>query len=570
MAGKSATLTVKILTDASGAGKGLEQAATGYQKFQNGVDKLVPAAAATVGAIALVGAKAVESASRTEQAMGALESVFGKNAKTVKGWAATAADSVGLAESEYSELSSVIGAQLGNLGLSADAALGGTKDLITLGADLAATFGGSTADAVSALSSALRGEADPAERYGLTLSQTAVNAKLAEKGLDKLTGEALSTAKTQVLLEMATEQAGGAMGQFARESNTASGAQARANAQFENAASALGEALLPMVTAVASKLAVFAKWVSENSTLVTILVGVIGAIAAIILVMSAAMKVAAIAQWAMNSAMFASPITWIILAVVALVAAIILLWTNSEAFRDFFIKMWKAIVNAVEVAWKWIVDAAKKAWDVITSGAKALWTWLTSMWNGIQSVAVAVWNAILGVVQTVWGGIRAAISTVINWINTAINAVRGVFDSVWNGILASTRAVWNALSSVIQGALNAILNPIRAIQNAFNAVVDAIRNVINWLSRIKIPSFGSLTKLVGGKSAPAAASSTPAAAVRAPRLGATAGAASGGGVTIIIQGGLDGADTTARRIAQLLEGRAQRVGGVRLVRRTAG
>ena len=70
-----------------------------------------------------------------------------------------------------------------------------TGEMIQLGADLAAQFGGSSADAVAALSSALRGEADPAEKYGLALSQTAINAELMAKGQSKLTGKQLTAAK---------------------------------------------------------------------------------------------------------------------------------------------------------------------------------------------------------------------------------------------------------------------------------------------------------------------------------------------------------------------------------------
>ena len=46
-----------------------------------------------------------------------------------------------------------------------------TNDLVGLGADLAAQFGGSSADAVAALSSLLRGETDPIEKYGVAIKQ---------------------------------------------------------------------------------------------------------------------------------------------------------------------------------------------------------------------------------------------------------------------------------------------------------------------------------------------------------------------------------------------------------------
>src|SRR4029077_17622360 len=58
-----------------------------------------------------------------------------------------------------------------------------TDDLINLGADLAATYGGTTSEAVSALSALLRGERDPIERYGVSLKQADVDAQLLATGI---------------------------------------------------------------------------------------------------------------------------------------------------------------------------------------------------------------------------------------------------------------------------------------------------------------------------------------------------------------------------------------------------
>lgn len=639
MAGKSAVLTVKILTDASQSGKGTQQALSSYEKFQSGVDKLVPAAAVTAAAIAAIGVKAVDSASRTEQAMGALDSVFGENAATVKGWAADAADSLGLAQSEYGELASVIGAQLSNMGLSAQDAMTGTKDLITLGADLSATFGGSTTDAVNALSSALRGEADPAEKYGLSLKQADINARLAEKGLSGLEGEALKAAKTQAILELATEQAGGAVGQFGREADTVAGQQQRANAQFENAASAIGTHLMPIVAEVASKFADLAKWVSQNSTLVTIIIGVVGGLAVGILALSAAMKAVAVVQaawaagtkamtaiqaawaavtkgvtagqWLLNAAMTANPIGLIIAAVVALVAAFVLLWNNCEGFRSFFIGMWKAIQTAIGAVATWF----SAVWTAIVNWFRSVWTavsnWFKLQWTAIKlAVQIVVnwfrsaWQAIANWFKGIWSTMRLAVQLVVNWFRSAwaniatffrnlvmawqvvfqavfagiravVERVASFFRSIWQNAVNAVKAVITTLRSVFTSVFNAILAPIRAVQRAFDAVVGAIRNVISWLGRIKIPDIlGSIGGMFGaGASASAAgyyAAAAPAgASLRSPRLGAAATrAASGrGGIVINVSGGLDSADSIARRIEDVLRRRERRAGGVFLPRR---
>jgi hypothetical protein len=517
--GNAVSLVIKIVTDASKAGKGIDEAAGGFDKFNAGMKNLQGPALGTIAAIAGIGVATTKAASDSEQAMGALDAVFGKNADTVKKWADSAAKDLGLSKTQYAELASKAGASLKNMGLGGKEALAGTKDLLTLGADLAATYGGTTSDAVNALTAALRGEADPAEKYGLALSQTRVNAELAAKGMSGLTGEAATTAKAQTILQMATDQAGGAMGQFARESDSAAGSTQIANATFADATAALGEALLPIVVAAADALATFAKWIGENTTLVGIIVGVVLALAAAIVIYNAAMSIGAIVTLAMNAAWLASPITWIILLVVALVVVFVLLWNKCEGFRNFFIGMWSAIVNA-----------AKAAWSGITTATNAAISFIVSIVRSIQAIIVGIWNA----------------------------------------ILAAGKTAWTALKNVVVSVIDAILAPIRALSSAFNAVVDAVKNVIGWISKIKIPNLGGL--FGAGKAAPAgAAVGVGRGGLLAPSFSAATGgfASSSGGLSITVYGGLDSADTIARRIEGILVGRARRTGGVTLERRSA-
>jgi uncharacterized membrane protein YuzA (DUF378 family) len=58
------------------------------------------------------------------------------------------------------------------------------------------------------------------------------------------------------------------------------------------------------------------------------------------------------AQWLWNSALFASPITWIILGIVALIAVIVLL-----------VKNWDKVKAAAGKAWDWIKEKAQGAWN---------------------------------------------------------------------------------------------------------------------------------------------------------------------------------------------------------------
>jgi hypothetical protein len=121
-------------------------------------------------------------------------------------------------------------------------------NLTTVGADLAATLGGKTDDAVAALGSALRGEYDPLERFGIALKASEVNARAVAMGLAESESDVSAYAKGQATLAIITERSAFAQGQFAREADTAQGQAQRASASMEDASAKLGESLLPIYT----------------------------------------------------------------------------------------------------------------------------------------------------------------------------------------------------------------------------------------------------------------------------------------------------------------------------------
>ena len=161
MASKTAILSVRIISDAKKAVAGFKEAVGGLDKLEGGLKKVQPAATVAAGAVIALGKQSLDSASKLQQSTGAVEAVFKGQSEAIKSLAADAADSVGLSANQYQEFASVMGSQLKNLGVSQGDLVGTTDKLITMGADLASMFGGTTADAVEALSAAFRGEYDP-------------------------------------------------------------------------------------------------------------------------------------------------------------------------------------------------------------------------------------------------------------------------------------------------------------------------------------------------------------------------------------------------------------------------
>ncbi|MCL1871945.1 MAG: tape measure protein [Promicromonosporaceae bacterium] len=318
---------------------------------------------------------------------------------------------------------------------------------------------------------------------------------------------------------------------------------------------------------------------------------------AVFLIVAGAQAVATAAQWAWNAAMAAGlgPVLIVIAVIVALVAVFILLWTKCEWFRNFWIGLWNGIVAVVKVVVDWIVAA----WNNVVG-------WLSSVWRAYVAVWSGVWSTVKGVVAAVVSWFQSAWSTVVGWfkalitgativftavfntVRGAVSAVSGFFRSAWQTAVSVVSGVIRTLQGIFTSVFNAILTPIRAVSNAFQAVVGWIQSVISWLSKIRIPNIlGSIGNLFGGGRAltvtgtyaaatpfaPLARGAAPAATFAGlPRLASLPRLAAGGGgdtVFITVEGGLDSADTIARRIEQLLTARGRRAGGVTVARRTA-
>ena len=270
MAGSDKTVKVRLIAEAAPYVKGTTEASAATRKLGKDIEateaksknagsafgkasgalKGMAVAGAAVAGTALVGflSDAVSAAGDLEQSIGGVDAVFGDAAQKVHDFGKTSAESVGLSTNSFNELVTLTGALLKNKGLEdfADKSL----DLVKIGADLSATYGGTAKEAVEALNAAMRGEGNPIERYGITINQTAIQAELAAKGLDKLTGSALEQAKAQASIDIITRQSADALGKFASEADTLQGQQQRLNAKWEDAKAEIGAALLPALTSV--------------------------------------------------------------------------------------------------------------------------------------------------------------------------------------------------------------------------------------------------------------------------------------------------------------------------------
>jgi len=250
MAGDKREVRVAVVGDAAQLQRELQKAEGKLAGFGDNAKKSGDILrSALFGGAVLYGAKQlVDAAGSLQQSIGGTGAVFEDAAGSVSQFSKEAANLVGLSENAARTLTSRLGASLKGFGMSTEEAAKQAVNLTTIGADLAATLGGKTDDAGAALGSALRGEYDPLERFGIALKASEVNAKAVAMGLAASESDVSAYAKGQASLALITERSAFAQGQFAREADTAQGQAQRASASMEDASAKLGESLLPIYT----------------------------------------------------------------------------------------------------------------------------------------------------------------------------------------------------------------------------------------------------------------------------------------------------------------------------------
>lgn len=433
MAGRR--ITVQFLGEDKSLGRTADQVEGRTSKIGDRLKKVgavVGVGLGIAGAAAIkFGGAAIKSASDAQQSMGATETVFGRYADTVVKTSNKAANAVGLSANEYRENANLIGSLFKNQGVAADELAGKTDKMIGLGADLAATFGGTTKEAVEALGSAFKGEYDPLERYGISLKDSTINAELAKRGQDKLTGAALTQAKQMAATDLIMRQSKDSLGAFGRESNTLAGQQQRLSAKFENLKATLGQKLLPVATKVVGWVSKFIDEMGKGQ-------GAGGAFAKVVRGIGDVLR----------------PVgNFIGKQVVPFVKDLANRFNDanketggwSKKMRDLepFIRVVKAALKGLWEGIKWAasngIPVLVKWWGILAKGLGAAGKQAIWLWNGAFAPALRFITKGMGTLMNTWAGVLRALGKVpgFGWARDAADKMQNAA----NRALGLSRAI---------------------------------------------------------------------------------------------------------------------------------
>jgi hypothetical protein len=237
--------------------KGIREAKTGMSALAGVVKNLKGTALAAAAAFATVGIsgfvkESVTEARNLERNMVGLGNVFGALSPEMQQFSKDAS-AIGLSQVEASKASTFLGSVLKQSGFEMGTVSKETKNLVGLASDLAATYGYDVSEALTGMTALFRGEYDPIEKFGVAMKQSEVNAVLAARGQNKLTGATLRNAQAQARLDILYERSQDAQGAYAEQTGSLFVAQTQLKASFNNLKASLGASMTgPLATLLAS------------------------------------------------------------------------------------------------------------------------------------------------------------------------------------------------------------------------------------------------------------------------------------------------------------------------------
>jgi hypothetical protein len=235
-----------------------QQAGEGYSSgFGASAKKLTGVLAGAFAAVKVgdFAKDAVAQASDLAEVGTKMQTVFGDANTEVQKFASQGAKALGLSSLEAQNAAANFGVFGKSAGLAGKDQADFSTGMAKLAVDMASFSNTTPEDAIEALSSGLRGEAEPLRKYGVLLDDASLRQEALSMGLIATTKDAL-TPQQKVLASHALilKQTSDAQGDFERTSGGLANQQRILSAQWTDMKGKLGAAFLPAVTATVTAL----------------------------------------------------------------------------------------------------------------------------------------------------------------------------------------------------------------------------------------------------------------------------------------------------------------------------
>lgn len=461
-------------------------------KIVNSIKKIGSAIVAyfAIDKITAFGKEVVNVAAEVSAEASAFEQIMGDYAEVATEKVGKIAEATGMVDSRLTPYMTSMTAKFKGLGYDIEEATDLASTGLTIAADAAAFWDKSLDESMGHLNSFVNGSYEGGEAIGLFANETTLaawSAKNLKLKWDDLTEKEKQFARLQFAKAM--QEASGATGQAAKESDQYANVQANLNEKWRQFKAQIGEPLLQnivlpameVLSDVIDKLSTGFKaltaWVDKNQTaleLVGIAAGILtAAIIAYNIAQNAsaiATSIATVATTAFGAAMnfVTSPISLVVAAIGAVIAIIVLCVKHWDQIKETVLN----VANAI----------SKKVSEMVASVKQ----WFTNMWNSLTTI-----------VGNIVTGLTTAFTNVKNFIIGVFTSVSTFISDIWNGIWDTIKGVINNILGGVESFVNGIISAINWLIDGLNTLVEAAGELLglDWsITRIESVSIPRLEK----------------------------------------------------------------------------
>lgn len=429
--------------------------------------------------------------------------------KAVQDWINTSskqAESIGVTEKQYKQMATVVAVYAKNQGFAGQSAIDFSSKIMNLSADMAALVDIPVEESLDAIKSALVGNFNAVDKFGMTVNVATINSSAFAKALGKTWEKMSMNEKSQAILSELTRQGAAATGLAKQEAEQFGMKSKLLNVQLEETKGLLGEALLPILEPIVKMLSdvvkQLASWIQANPQIaqtLLIVVAVLGGLLSILgpIITTVGMLVISIGALAPvvtaaggAAAFFSASILPVITVIGAVIAVIAVLGAAIYA-------NWEGIKTATQA----LYDKCAPAFEQLKLAFSNLWETAVSIY---ETIIAPLFMMIGQVIEYCIGFITPIIQRLIPVFTSVFNMI----SSLWNNVLQpvfqglmwiieeigqAVKPIFDVFGAVICGAMDLVLTPIRG-------VMDMLSELFGVLGKVGGAVKSFFGKLFGGDS----------------------------------------------------------------------
>lgn len=290
-----------------------------------------------------------------------------------------------------------------------------------------------------------------------------------------------------------------------KENNAALVEGKEASADLQQEMAALAETIQPVVTSVTRLAAQFLAWFNGLSTgqktaiaaLLAIVAAIspvataIGTVSSALAIFSGAATTGSAAATGLASVMtfLTGPAGVVVAAIAGITAAIVLLWTNCEGFRDAVTAAWTVIQSAFQLFLTWLQETFAPVWATLITTMQLLFQTFQEALGIAWETITLIFQTFLTFLQEVFGVgwtdsftmLQTVVSLFATAIQTAIQVVTTVFQTLLNFLtavfLTGWQAHWTNIQNLFASFTTSISGLVDSIKQIFQGIIDFVTGV---------------------------------------------------------------------------------------------